>query len=69
LLHSYLREKYVLVDGGPMSGALFDFALFSFLDARVLVVRGSDRYFYLPTIESHLEVWLWNDGRGQQPLR
>ena len=57
----HLPEKHVLVDGKPMSGALFDFALFFFHNAKELVARGSGPYFYLPKIESHLEVRLWND--------
>jgi malate synthase len=57
----HLPEKHVLVDGEPMSGALFDFALFFFHNAKELVFRGSGPYFYLPKIESHLEARLWND--------
>src|SRR5271169_4968432 len=57
----HLSEKHVLVDGEPMSGALFDFALFFFHNAKVLVARGTGPYFYLPKIESHLEARLWND--------
>jgi malate synthase len=57
----HLPEKHVLVDGKPMSGALFDFALFFFHNAKALVARGSGPYFYLPKIESHLEARLWND--------
>jgi malate synthase len=57
----HLPEKHVLVDGEPMSGALFDFALFFFHNAKELVARGTGPYFYLPKIESHLEARLWND--------
>jgi len=57
----HLPEKHVLVDGEPMSGALFDFALFFFHNARELVARGTAPYFYLPKIESHLEARLWNN--------
>ena len=57
----HLPEKHVLVDGEPMSGALFDFALFFFHNARQLVARGTGPYFYLPKIENHLEARLWND--------
>jgi malate synthase len=55
----HLPEAHLLVDGTPMSGALFDFALFIFHNARELVARGSGPYFYLPKIESHLEARLW----------
>jgi malate synthase len=57
----HLPEKHVFVDGEPMSGALFDFALFFFHNAKELVARNSAPYFYLPKIESHLEARLWND--------
>jgi malate synthase len=57
----HLPEQHVLVDGEPMSGALFDFALFFFHNAKELVKRDSGPYFYLPKLESHLEARLWND--------
>jgi malate synthase len=57
----HLPEKHVLVDGAPMSGALFDFGLFFFHNAKELTARGTGPYFYLPKIESHLEARLWND--------
>jgi malate synthase len=57
----HLPEKHILVDGEPISGALFDFALFFFHNARELVARGTGPYFYLPKLESHLEARLWND--------
>jgi malate synthase len=57
----HLPEKHVLVDGEPMSGALFDFALFLFHNAKELVARNTAPYFYLPKIENHLEARLWND--------
>ena len=57
----HLPEKHVLVDGQPMSGGLFDFALYTFHNAKELVARGSGPYFYLPKLESHLEARLWND--------
>ena len=56
----HLPEKHVLVDGEPMSGALFDFALFFFHNAKELLTRGTRPYFYLPKLESHLEARLWN---------
>ena len=57
----HLDEKHVVIDGKPCSGAIFDFALYLFHNARALIDRGSGPYFYLPKIESHLEVRLWND--------
>ena len=57
----HLDEKHVTVDGRPVSGSLFDFALYFFHNAKELLARGSGPYFYLPKMESHLEARLWND--------
>ncbi|GKT41268.1 malate synthase, glyoxysomal [Colletotrichum spaethianum] len=57
----HLDEKHFTVDGEPMSGALFDFGLYFFHNAKELISRGAGPYFYLPKMESHLEARLWND--------
>jgi len=57
----HLPEKHVIVDGEPIAGAIFDFALYFFHNAKELIARGSGPYFYLPKMESHLEARLWND--------
>jgi malate synthase len=57
----HLDEAHVIVDGERMSGSLFDFGLYAFHNAKVLLSRGSGPYFYLPKMESHLEARLWND--------
>ncbi|HWD23544.1 MAG TPA: malate synthase A, partial [Burkholderiales bacterium] len=57
----HLDERHVTVDGKPVSGSIFDFALYFFHNAKELIARGSGPYFYLPKIESHLEARLWND--------
>jgi malate synthase len=57
----HLDEKHVLVEGEPVSGGIFDFALLFFHNAKELLARGSGPYFYLPKMESHLEARLWND--------
>src|SRR5262245_35531108 len=57
----HLDEKHVTIDGKPVSGGIFDFALFFFHNAKELLKRGSGPYFYLPKMESHLEARLWND--------
>jgi len=57
----HLVEKHLHVDGKPISGALFDFGLFFFHNAKRLVAKGTAPYFYLPKMESHLEARLWND--------
>ena len=57
----HLDESHVLVDGGQVSGAIFDFGLFMYHNAEELLRRGSGPYFYLPKLESHLEARLWNE--------
>ena len=57
----HLVEKHVLIDGEPVSGALFDFGLYFFHSAKAALARDSGPYFYLPKLESHLEARLWND--------
>ena len=57
----HLFEKHAVVDGLPIPGALFDFGLYFFHNAAVLLERESGPYFYLPKMESHLEARLWND--------
>ncbi|MBK8322219.1 MAG: malate synthase A [Betaproteobacteria bacterium] len=57
----HLDEKHVKLDGKPVSGGIFDFAIYFFHNAKELLARGSGPYFYLPKMESHLEARLWND--------
>lgn len=57
----HLDEKHFTINGQPMSGALFDFGLYFFHNAKELTARGFGPYFYLPKMESHLEARLWND--------
>ena len=57
----HLDEKHVTIDGQRVSGALFDFALFLFHNAKEQLSRDTGPYFYLPKMESHLEARLWND--------
>ena len=57
----HLPEAHVKVDEQTMSGALFDFGLFFFHNAKEQLARGAGPFFYLPKIESHLEARLWND--------
>ena len=57
----HLPENHVLIDGKPVAGAIFDFALYFFHNAKTLIANGSGPYFYLPKMESHLEARLWND--------
>ena len=57
----HLDEKHVTVDGRPVAGGIFDFALYFLHNAKELLARGSGPYFYLPKMESHLEARLWSD--------
>ena len=57
----HLNEEHVVVDGEPVSGALFDFALYLFHNWKRLELAMTGAYFYLPKIESHLEARLWNE--------
>src|SRR6201999_1829706 len=57
----HLEEKHFLVDGEPISAALFDFGIYFFHNARRLLEKNTGPYFYLPKLESHLEARLWND--------
>ncbi len=57
----HLPEKHVQIEGHPVSGALFDFALYLANNFEALARAGTGPYFYLPKLESHLEARLWND--------
>jgi malate synthase len=57
----HLPEKHVLVNGEPVSGALFDFAVYLANNHEALARAGTGPYFYLPKLESHREARLWND--------
>jgi malate synthase len=58
----HLDERHLAdADGRPVPGALVDFGLYFFHNARRLLDRGKGPYFYLPKTESHLEARLWNE--------
>jgi malate synthase len=57
----HLDERHLLVDGRPVPGALADFGLYFFHNARLLAGQGRGPYFYLPKLESHREARLWNE--------
>ena len=57
----HLEESHLLIDGLPISAALFDFGLYFFHNAQALREKGSGPYFYLPKLENHHEAALWND--------
>ena len=57
----HLLEKHVEVDARPIPAALFDFGVFVFHNASLLIAKGTGPYFYLPKMQSHLEARLWNE--------
>ncbi|MFI8288775.1 malate synthase A [Streptomyces sp. NPDC085614] len=57
----HLEERHLTFEGHPVPGALVDFGLYFFHNAKRLVELGKGPYFYLPKTESHLEARLWND--------
>jgi malate synthase len=57
----HLPEKHLAAHGEPVAGALVDFGLHAFHNARRLHEQGLGLYLYLPKTEHHLEARLWND--------
>ncbi|MEU3301795.1 malate synthase A [Streptomyces sp. NPDC006678] len=57
----HLDERHLTFEGRPVPGALVDFGLYFFHNAKRLIDLGKGPYFYLPKTESHLEARLWND--------
>src|SRR3546814_8765888 len=56
----HLHDKFFSVDGEPMAGALVDFGLFVFHNARALHSRDRGPYFYLPNLEAMAEAARWD---------
>ncbi len=57
----HLMEAHMKVDGAPVAGGIFDFALYLLHNHATLKACGSGPYFYLPKMQSHLEARLWNN--------
>ncbi|MCI5049247.1 MAG: malate synthase A [Rickettsiales bacterium] len=57
----HLDEKHVLFNGKPLAGALLDFGLFFYHNAKEQLARGTGPYFYIPKLENHKEAQLWAD--------
>ncbi|MBT3152226.1 malate synthase A [Streptomyces sp. CHD11] len=58
----HLDERHLTdAHGTPVPGALVDFGLYFFHNAKRLTALGGGPYFYLPKTESHLEARLWNE--------
>ncbi|GAA5226010.1 malate synthase A [Paeniglutamicibacter antarcticus] len=56
----HLPEDNVLIDGASAVGALVDFGLHFFHNAKVLSESGQGPFYYLPKMESAQEAALWN---------
>jgi malate synthase len=57
----HLDEKHVRLNGDAIPGALLDFGVYFYLNARTLIENGTGPYFYIPKLESHEEALLWAD--------
>ena len=57
----HLDEKHVAFQGRNIPGALLDFGLYLFHNAKTQLLNQSGPYFYLPKLESHKEAQLWAD--------
>eukprot|EP00887_Chlorella_sp_A99_P003215 scaffold9.g3215.t1 len=57
----HLWEHHMLVDGGAVPGAIFDFGLYFFHNARELLARGSGPYFYLPKMQARAGILVRQD--------
>src|SRR3954466_8668706 len=57
----HLPEKHLKGGGEPIAGALVDFGLHAFHNARRLHDKHLGLYLYLPKMEHHLEARLWSD--------
>ena len=57
----HLPEDHVTVNGEVVAGALFDFAIYFWNNARAALGKGSGPYFYLPKLENRHEAALWSD--------
>ena len=57
----HLDEKHITFGGKAVPGALVDFGIYFYLNAKALLDKGVGPYFYLPKLESHEEAQLWAD--------
>jgi len=57
----HLNEKHVKVNGKEIAGAFFDFGIYVYNNAKVLLEKGSAPYFYLPKTEHYREAELWSE--------
>ena len=57
----HLPERHVTYHGQPIPGALLDFGLYFFHNAKERIARNTGAYFYIPKQENHKEAALWAD--------
>lgn len=57
----HFDERNMTIDKKPVVGAIFDFGMYFFHNAKALIEIGDGPYFYLPKMESYLEARLWNE--------
>ena len=57
----HMVENNLIIDGKPAVGALVDFGLHFFHNAKALAESGQGPFYYLPKMEHYLESRLWND--------
>ncbi len=57
----HLPEAHVEVDGRPIPGCLFDFAMFLYHNHHRLLAQGKGPYFYIPKLEHYAEARWWSD--------
>ena len=57
----HLPERHVTLNDKPIAGALLDFGLYFFHNAKERIARGTGPYFYLAKQESAEEAQLWAD--------
>ncbi|CAM3612448.1 malate synthase A [Flavobacterium gelidilacus] len=57
----HLEEKHLKLNEEFLSGALVDFGLFFYHNAKTQIAQGLAPYFYLPKLEHYEEARWWND--------
>ncbi len=57
----HLEEKHVLYQNNPISGSLFDFAVFMANNYESATKHKKGLYLYIPKLEHYLEARFWND--------
>lgn len=56
----HMEEKHFIHEGQAVSASLFDFGIYMYNNAEVLLNNGSGPYFYLPKLEYYQEAAWWD---------